>query len=113
VGVVLAEGPVDNNEKSRIYYYLRMGLPTVCERPVANHTLVDATGHGLVVDYGSVEAIADAAAQLVARPPWTPGLADFMVTHHSWDVRAASYDALHAHVAATRLPVASPPRVPA
>jgi glycosyltransferase involved in cell wall biosynthesis len=96
--VVLAEGPVDNNEKGRIYYYLRMGLPTVCERPVENHSLIDKTGHGIVVDYGDVEAMADAAARLVARPPRNPGLADFMVTNHSWDVRAVAYDSLRAHV---------------
>jgi glycosyltransferase involved in cell wall biosynthesis len=104
VGVVLAEGPQDKNEKSRIYYYLRSGLPTVCERPVDNRSLVEETGHGIVVDYDDVEAMVDAAAGLVARPPRTPGLVDFMITHHSWDVRAAVYDAL--------LEVGGPERVP-
>ena len=112
VGVVLAEGPADNNEKSRIYYYLRMGLPTVCERPVENHSLLEETGHGIVVAYGDVAAMADAVAELVARPPRTPGLADFMVAHHSWDVRAGAYDALSALTADVRSPVANPPRRP-
>ena len=94
VGVALAEGPADNNEKGRIYYHLRVELPTVCERPVENHTLIEKTGHGAVVDHDDVEAMAEAASGLVARPPATPGLADFMVAHHSWDVRTAAYDAL-------------------
>jgi glycosyltransferase involved in cell wall biosynthesis len=94
VGVVFAEGPADNNEKSRIYYYLRTALPVVCERPVENHSLVEETGHGVVVPYDDVSTMAAAVAELVARPPRTPGLAELMVAGHSWDVRASVYDAL-------------------
>ncbi|MEO7117395.1 MAG: hypothetical protein ABIZ34_00325, partial [Candidatus Limnocylindrales bacterium] len=36
VGVVLAHGPVQDNESSKIYYELRAGLPVICERPVPN-----------------------------------------------------------------------------
>jgi hypothetical protein len=98
VGVVFAEGPTDNNEKSRIYYYLRMALPVVCEGPIENHSLVEDTGHGVVVPYDDVSTMVAAVAELVARPPRTPGLVELMVARHSWDVRAAVYDALPASV---------------
>ena len=96
VGVVFAEGPADNNEKSRIYHYLRAGLPIVCERPVENHSLVEETGHGLVVPYDDVTTMADAVADLVARPPRTPGLGEQIAARHSWDARVRVYDALPA-----------------
>ena len=43
-GVVLAQGPAQDNESSKIYYYLRTGLPVVCERPVPNAWLIEETG---------------------------------------------------------------------
>ena len=92
VGVVLAQGPVQDNESSKIYYYLRTGLPVVCERPVPNAWLLEETRHGALVDYDDVEALAEAASSLAARPPRTSGVIDYMIERHSWDVRAALYD---------------------
>lgn len=92
VGVVLAQGPAQDNESSKIYYYLRTGLPVVCERPVPNAWLVEKTGHGVLTAYDDVEAMAEAAAALVASPPAGNGLVEWMVEQHSWDARAALYD---------------------
>ena len=36
VGIVLAQGPVQDNESSKIYYYLRTGMPVICEDSVPN-----------------------------------------------------------------------------
>jgi glycosyltransferase involved in cell wall biosynthesis len=96
VGLVLAQGPVQDNESSKIYYYLRTALPVVCEHPVPNAELITRTGHGTLVDYGDVTAFADAAAALARRPPAADGIADYMVAHHSWDARAAVYDPVFA-----------------
>ena len=92
VGVVLAQGPVQDNESSKIYYYLRTGLPVVCERPVPNSSLITKTDHGRVVDYEDVEGLAEGCAQLASDPPANGVVADYMVREHSWDVRAAQYD---------------------
>jgi hypothetical protein len=92
VGVVLAQGPVQDNESSKIYYYLRTALPVVCERPVPNAWLIEQTGHGALTPYDDVEAMAAAAAHLAARPPAGTGLIDWLVARHSWDARAALYD---------------------
>jgi hypothetical protein len=92
-GVVLAQGPVQDNESSKIYYYLRTGLPVACEAPVPNAWLVSQTGHGAIVDYdeGDVTVLAEAINALVRRPPETDGLVSHMIAEHSWDARAAVY----------------------
>jgi glycosyltransferase involved in cell wall biosynthesis len=108
VGLVLAQGPVQDNESSKIYYYLRTGLPVVCERPVPNAALVTQTGHGRLVDYEDVTALAEASAELAARPPESRGVVDYMITAHAWEARAALYDPLLARVPRRR--PASPPR---
>ncbi len=66
-GVVLAHGEVQDNESSKIYYYLRTELPTITEAPVPNRWLIEETGLGAVVPLDDVDAMADAAAS-VRRP---------------------------------------------
>ncbi len=92
VGIVLAQGPVQDNESSKIYYYLRTGLPTVCEESIPNKSLIEETGCGAIVPYGDIEAMAEAAAQVVAIPRSQNEVAEYMVREHSWDARAALYD---------------------
>jgi len=93
VGIVLAQGPVQDNESSKIYYYLRTGLPVACESPIPNAPLVDETGHGAVVAYDGVDvtALAESSAQLARRPPAGNAVVTRMIQEHSWDVRAAVY----------------------
>jgi len=92
VGVALAQGPVQDNESSKLYYYLRTGLPVVCEGSVPNAWLVTHTQHGAVVPYDTdVTLLADAAASLVARPPDARPVMQYVLDHHTWDARAASY----------------------
>lgn len=93
VGIVLAQGAVQDNESTKIYYYLRTGLPVACEAPVPNAGLVAETGHGIVVGYNpdTLDDLADAAAALAHRPPAPGDVMRHMVTHHSWDVRASVY----------------------
>lgn len=90
-GVVLAHGPGQHNESSKIYSYLRTGLPVLCERPVPNASLVTATGCGAVVDLDDVEALAAAAEDLAIRRPRFDDVADWTAREHSWDERAARY----------------------
>lgn len=98
VGLVLAQGPEQDNESSKIYHYLRTGLPTVCEEPVPNTGLITETGHGAIVEHDDVDALAEACATLAAAPPPVNGLPEWMVRHHSWDARAALYDPVLASV---------------
>ncbi len=92
VGIVLAQGPVQDNESSKIYYYLRTGLPVICESSVPNLAIIEETGCGAIVPYGDIAAMADAAAAQISIRHDAARIADYMVTNHSWDARAALYD---------------------
>lgn len=92
VGIVFAQGPVQDNESSKIYYYLRTGLPVICEDSVPNLAIIEETRCGAIVPYGDIEAMADAAiAQLSTRHD-VGAIARYMIENHSWDARAALYD---------------------
>jgi len=92
VGLVLAQGPIQDNESSKIYYYLRTGLPVVCERGVPNAGLLEETANGAVVDFGDIEGMVEAAKRLTKSPPTLNGLVKHIIEKHSWDARAAIYD---------------------
>src|SRR5208282_4646041 len=91
-GVVLAQGPVQDNESSKIYYYLRTGLPVVCERPIPNRWLIEQTGMGALVDYQNEQAFVEAVLSIASDPPRNHGVEQYMVENHSWDARAALYE---------------------
>jgi glycosyltransferase involved in cell wall biosynthesis len=92
VGLVLAQGPRQDNESSKIYYYLRTGLPVVCERGVPNAWLLEQTAHGAVVEFNDLRGMAEAATWFTKSPPALNGLVTHMIKQHSWDARAAIYD---------------------
>ena len=93
VGVVLVFGPGRNqNESSRIYHYLRVGLPTVCEAGYPNEGLVTDLGLGFLVENGATEALADAVARAADRT-WDRQAAERkIIADHSWDARARIYE---------------------
>ncbi|HEY7529057.1 MAG TPA: hypothetical protein VIC56_00075 [Gemmatimonadota bacterium] len=92
VGVVLAQGPLQHNESSKIYYYLRTGLPVVSEAPVPNNDLLEACGLGTVVPYGDDRLLADAVAEAAARRWDREAGIRYVLEHHTWEHRAAIYD---------------------
>jgi glycosyltransferase involved in cell wall biosynthesis len=96
VGLVLAQGPSQDNESSKIYYYLRTGLPVVCERGVPNAWLIEQTANGVVVEFGDIPGMAEAATRYTKFPPVLNGLVKHVIETHSWDARAALYDPIFA-----------------
>ncbi len=101
-GVVLAHGPGQHNESSKIYSYLRTGLPVLCERPVPNADLITATGCGALVDLDDVDALAAAAEDLAIRRPRFDDVAAWTARVHSWDERASRYAPVLAEALAER-----------
>ncbi len=94
VGLVLAQGAVQHNESSKLYYYLRAGLPVVSERPVPNNDLIDSTKLGYVCDFGDDDAMAE-LIDAASRQVWARDDAvAYMLARHTWDHRARVYDAL-------------------
>jgi hypothetical protein len=93
VGVVLtAAGPMHNNESSKIYHYLRAGLPVVSEAGFPNDDVVRHSGLGWVVANGDLEGMADRVLE-AAHASWDRAAGiRYILDHHTWDKRALVYD---------------------
>ena len=94
VGLVLAQGLVQHNESSKIYYYLRTGLPTVSESPVPNNFLLQNTGMGYVAEYGNDLMIAEMVESAIHHVwPRQEGMR-YIINNHSWDQRVETYQSV-------------------
>jgi glycosyltransferase involved in cell wall biosynthesis len=95
VGVVVSAGPfMHNNESSKIYHYLRAGLPVVSESGFPNDYLVPESRCGAITPSGDAETLA-ASVLDVTRAAWNRDYArQYIMENHTWDNRAAVYDKL-------------------
>jgi glycosyltransferase involved in cell wall biosynthesis len=105
VGVVLAPGKyLHNNESTKIYHYLRAGLPVVTESGFPNSHIVEEAKLGFVSPNGDMKAMAALVLQ-AAKTSWQHERAiEFVLAHHTWDVRVDVYERLfreHVFSAAT------------
>jgi len=95
VGIIVApDRYLHNNETTKLYHYLRVGLPVVCEAGFPNEHLIAEAGLGLVTANGNIEAMAAGVAEALARPWDRDRAVRYILQHHTWDQRAAIYDAL-------------------
>lgn len=91
VGIVLAQGAIQHNESSKIYYYLRAGLPVVSEAPVPNNQLIREANLGFIAAYGNNEEMAALIGEAIART-WNKKRAIHQIVEkHTWDFRALVY----------------------
>jgi hypothetical protein len=109
VGVVVAAGPFHhNNESTKIYHYLRVGLPVVSEAGFPNDDLVRAAHLGYVVPSGDMSALAHAVVH-ATRSDWDRDRAvRFILERHTWDIRAEFYDQVIRHELNMRTPDDAP-----
>jgi glycosyltransferase involved in cell wall biosynthesis len=93
VGVVVAAGEfMHNNESSKIYYYLRVGLPVVCEAGFPNEHVVTESHLGFVVENGNLELMAR-RVEAAVHADWDREYAiNYILGHHTWDRRVEVYD---------------------
>jgi glycosyltransferase involved in cell wall biosynthesis len=93
VGVVVAAGEfMHNNESSKIYHYLRVGLPVVCEEGFPNDYVVTESRLGCVVENGNLELMAERVIEAAQRD-WDRDYAiSYILDHHTWDQRVEVYD---------------------
>jgi len=90
VGLMIARGiQVFDNEISKVYYYLRAGVPTVSEEFISTNSLIEETGWGEVVTYGDVSAMADAVVRWLDAPhSQRSEIGQQVAQRHSWHSRA-------------------------
>ena len=109
VGIVVAPGPfVHNNESTKIYHYLRAGLPVVSEAGFPNDHIVGEAGLGFVVPNGDMDAMAGRVADAIAADWNRTRAMDYIVSHHTWDSRARVYDPIITQRARRPAPQTSP-----
>ncbi|MEO5580484.1 MAG: hypothetical protein ABIR58_07475 [Gemmatimonadaceae bacterium] len=95
VGIVVAAGPfMHNNESTKIYQYLRAGLPVVSEAGFPNDNVIREAGLGFVVENNKPERMVDRIIE-AAGASWDRDRATrYILSRHTWDRRAAVYDDL-------------------
>jgi hypothetical protein len=92
-GLVLALGAHKNhNESTKIYHYLRAGLPVVCESGFPNESLVTAAGLGFLVPNGDLEGLADRVGAALDSSWDRDAAVRFVLRGHTWDHRAETYE---------------------
>lgn len=80
-----------NNESSKIYHYLRAGLPVVSEEGLPNNDLIREAKLGFVVENGNLELMARKIEE-AAYSDWDRDRAvNYILEHHTWDKRAKIY----------------------
>jgi hypothetical protein len=80
------------SELSKIYYYLRGGLPVVTESSVPNRSVLAETGHGRVAAFGDLDDLAHQTLAALALPARDERVMQHMIERHSWRARAQTYD---------------------
>ena len=95
VGVVVAAGKFNhNNESSKIYHYLRAGLPVVSEAGFPNDHVVSESRLGFVVENNNFELMAKRIDE-AAHKDWNRDYGiNYILHNHTWDQRVEIYDKL-------------------
>jgi len=94
IGLAFATGPLPfDNDVSKIFNYLRGGLPVLSEEPIVNNALIQETGFGQIFPHGDVDRLVQSAVDLLEHPPIEKreAVMQHMATEHSWDRRVGTY----------------------
>jgi glycosyltransferase involved in cell wall biosynthesis len=94
LGLALATGPLPfDNDVSKIFDYLRGGLPVLSEEPIINNNLILKTGLGKTFKYDDIDDLVSKARELLENPPLDKRNAamKYMAQEHSWDRRVQTY----------------------
>ncbi|MFC1834362.1 hypothetical protein ACFL2Q_06475 [Thermodesulfobacteriota bacterium] len=94
IGIALATGPHPfDNDVTKIFNYLRGGLPCLSEEPILNNELIHRTGHGVTFTHDCVDDLVRKALRLLDNPftDHRRSVMDFMVQEHSWETRVQTY----------------------
>lgn len=94
VGIVVSAGIHHNNESSKIYHYLRAGLPVVSEAGFPNDNVVAEARLGFVIENGNLGLMAEKIEE-AAHKNWDRDHAvAYILNNHTWDKRVEVYDTI-------------------
>ena len=93
VGLALAEGRIQLNESSKLYYYLRAGLPVVSEEPIPNNALLAEADAGWTCAYDDTGDMTERVEAALHRNWPRERAAAWVATHHTWGERVRPYAA--------------------
>ena len=94
IGLALATGPYPfDNDVSKIFNYLRGGLPVLSEEQIVNNYLIRQTGLGRIFRFDDMNDLTVQAKALIMGPVPTDKrvVMRFMAEEHSWDKRVETY----------------------
>lgn len=91
-GIALAEGSPQNFESSKIYYYLRAGLPVVCEDPIPNKEIVKKAKLGFIAPYNNNAKMAKLIIKAINKKWDKKQAINYIIRNHTWDKRVKIYD---------------------
>jgi glycosyltransferase involved in cell wall biosynthesis len=95
VGIVVSAGAfMHNNESTKIYHYLRAGLPVVSESGFPNDDVVRHSGLGFVTESGDMQLMAQRIEEAAGAEWDRRGAVSYIIENHTWDTRAGVYDSL-------------------
>lgn len=93
VGIVVSAGQfMHNNESTKIYHYLRAGLPVVGEAGFPNDHVVGAANLGFVVESGNMKLLADHVERAIQESWNRERAVQYILENHTWDRRAETYN---------------------
>ncbi len=94
-GVVVSAGPfMHNNESSKIYHYLRAGLPVVSEAGFPNDWVVRESGLGFVVEGEDMSRMAERVVEACEKSWERSAAVRYVQENHTWERRAEIYHPL-------------------
>jgi hypothetical protein len=93
IGIVVAAGKtMHNNESTKIYHYLRAGLPVVSESGFPNDNVVQESGLGFNVENGNMVAMSEKILEAIDSDWDREKAVQYVLDNHSWDRRVRVYD---------------------
>lgn len=92
LGLVVSAGPfMHNNESTKVYHYLRAGLPVVMENGFPNEWVVRESGLGFVVPAEDMPQLAGRIREACSLQWDRQRGIEYVQRQHSWDCRALAY----------------------